>query len=262
MKKILLFSIAAIFIAGSLFAETTKTIIIENFLDDTIYYLYLSPIDEREWGEDRLGDDLFDVDSTIELEISYDESQPIYDLMAEDEMEKSYRIEEINLNETNFISINIDNYIPFGGRNPVNRDLTFSNETEEDIYYIYVSSRDSMYWGEDLLGDEVLEAGAEITITVPIDEEYPDNDILAEGETGSSYELMDNNMLNEDSFIISPSDMSQSGEEYDDYDDYDYDDDYDYSDGNEEYLEGYKDGFKDAWTEAYSQGFQAAMEQN
>lgn len=258
MKKILLLSLAALFLAGTLFAETTKTLSIENTLDDTVYYLYLSPVDEREWGEDRLGDDLFDMGSSLEIEISYDESQPLYDLMAEDEMEKTYRIEDINLNETDSLVISNENFIPFGGRNPTNRELTFSNETEEDIYYIYVSSRDSMYWGDDLLGDEVLESGASITITVPIDADYPDNDILAEGETGSSYELMDINMMEEESFSITPSDMSQSGEVYDDYDDYDYDD---YSDGNDEYLEGYKDGFKDAWTEAYSQGFQAAMEQ-
>ncbi|MBF9015214.1 MULTISPECIES: hypothetical protein [unclassified Oceanispirochaeta] len=261
MKKILLLSLATFFLAGSLFAETTKTIIIENFLEETVYYLYLSPVDEREWGEDRLGDDLFDMGSTIEIEITYDESQPIYDLMAEDEMEQSYRIEEINLNETNFISISPESFLPFGGRNPVVREMTFSNETGEDIYYLYVSSRDSMYWGEDLLGDEVLENGATISITIPIDEDYPDNDILAEGETGSSYELMDFNMLEEDFFSITSDDLSQSGDDYSDYDDYDYDD-YDNSNGNDEYLQGYKDGFTDAWKEAYSQGFQAAMEQN
>lgn len=259
MKKILFIFPAVLFLAGSLFAETTKTVNIENTLDDTIYYLYLSPVDEREWGEDRLGDDLFDMNSSIDIELSYDESRPMYDLMAEDEMEKTYRIEDINLNETDSIVISSDDFLPFGGRNPIVREMTFSNETGEDIYYLYISSRDSMYWGEDLLGDDIFANGSEITLSIPIDEDYPDNDILAEGETGSSYELMDFNMLEVDYFNITPDDMSQSGDDYSDYDSYD---DFDYSDENEDYSQGYKDGFRDAWREAYSQGFQAALEQN
>lgn len=256
MKKKLLILLSVVFLVSSLFAETTKTVNIENALNDTIYYLYLSPVDEREWGDDRLGDDLFDTNSSIDIEVTYDEFQPLYDLMAEDEMENAYRIEGINLNETDSIVISSEDYLPFGGRNPVIREMTFSNETGEDIYYLYVSSRDSMYWGEDLLGDDIFTAGSEITLSIPIDEDYPDNDILAEGETGSSYELMDFNMLETDYFSITPEDMSQSGEEYDDYD---YDD---FSDQSDDYSQGYKDGFRDAWREAYSQGFQAAMEQN
>lgn len=255
MKRFLLLTLIMLLPLSALVAETSKTITIENTLGDTVYYLYLSPVDEREWGEDRLGDGLLDPGSSIEVEISYDESQPLYDLMAEDEMEKAYRIENLNLDEISSIVISDENFLPFGGRNPVIRELTFTNNTGEDIYYLYISSRDSMYWGEDLLGDDIFEYGDSLTLEVPIDEEYPDNDILAEGESGSSYELMDQNMLEIDSFSLSEYDMTSSGE--DDYYEEDYYDDY--ASDSDEYLEGYRAGFRDAWKEAYSQGFNDAM---
>ncbi|MDC7240400.1 MAG: hypothetical protein PQJ50_08565 [Spirochaetales bacterium] len=259
MKKIVIYPILLLMLSGLLFAETTKTVTVVNSLDETIYYLYLSHGDERDWGVDRLGDDLFDAGSTYSFEITYDEADPYYDLMAEDEMEKAYRIESINLDEVDTITVTADDFLPFGGRNPVYRDITFINETGEDIYYLYVSSRDSMYWGEDLLGDDILDEGSSYTISVPVDESYPENDILAEGYSGATYELMDFNFLESDSFTITSDNMSSGGDSYDDYysDDYDYSDDY--SDYGADYEQGYRDGFRDAYREAYSQGYRDAM---
>ncbi len=259
MKKLLFFPLLLLILSGALFAETTKTITVVNTLDDTVYYLYLSHADERDWGNDRLGDDVFDAGSSFEFEMTYDESNPVYDLMAEDEMEKTYRIESINLNETDTITIKAEDFLPFGGRNPVYRDITFTNSTGEDIYYLYVSSRDSMYWGEDLLGDEILEAETSIVISIPVDEEYPDYDILAEGDSGATYEMMDYNFMANDSFTLTQENMSDSG--YDDYGDYDDNSDYDdgYSSVDGSYEQGYRDGFRDAYREAYSQGYQDAI---
>ncbi|MDA3956121.1 hypothetical protein [Oceanispirochaeta sp.] len=255
MKRFLLIPLILQLSGVALFAETTKTIIIENNLDNPLYYLYLSPVSEREWGDDRLGDGLLDPGTTIEIDFDYDEGKPLFNLMAEDEMEKAYKIEEINMNEINFISISPEDFLPFGGFNPVRRDLTFTNNTGEAIYYLYVSSHDSMYWGEDLLGDEILYDSSSITLEVPVDGDYPNNDIMAESESNSSYELPNQNMLENDNFTFTEDEMTSSGEDYD-YEDYD-----DYDAESDDYLEGYRDGFKEAWKEAYSQGFNDAMEE-
>ena len=262
MKQFLLISLSLLLSAAALFAETSKTVILENNLEDPIYYLYLSSVNEKEWGDDRLGDDLLDPGATIEIDFTYDEENPFFNLMAEDEMEQAYRIQNINMNDTNFISIDPEDFLPFGGFNPVSRSLTFTNNTGEAIYYLYISSRDSMYWGEDLLGDEILYDGSSLTLEIPIDGDYPDNDILAEGESGSSYEIINRNMLENDLFTFTEDEMTSSGEDYD-YSDYDDYDDYGYDDPsmvNDSYLEGYRDGYKDAWKEAYSQGFNDGMD--
>jgi hypothetical protein len=44
--------------------------------------------------------------------------------------------------------------------------LTVVNDTGYDIYYLYVSKSDSDEWGEDVLGDEVLEAGDSFRVTL------------------------------------------------------------------------------------------------
>ena len=256
MKKSIALFLSLFLLAGILSAETVETLSIRNDLDETIYYLYLSPTDERDWGEDFLGDDLLEVGVSLEFELEYEEGQ-LFDLMAEVESEKAYRIEDIDLSSTDSLTISEDDFIPFGGHNPVYRDINFSNETGEDIYYLYISSRDSNYWGEDLLGDDILSAGKNIVLNVPIDSEYPENDIMAEGDSGASYQIMDENMMETDSFTIREEDMAYSGDE-------DYDDDADIYDENYEnsiYSEGYRDGFRDAWKEAYSQGFRDAMEE-
>ena len=243
-------------LTGTLSAETQKIINIQNTLDETVYYLYLSPTDEREWGNDLLGDELLEVDDSLETEVTIEEGK-LYDLMAEVESEKAYRIEDIDLSSVDTLTLTEDDYLPFGGHDPVYKDITFSNETGEDIYYLYISSRDSNYWGEDLLGDNILYSGDSITLNLPIDSEYPDNDIMAEGDSGASYQIMDKNMMEINSFTILEDDLAYSGDDDYDYDDYDYDEDY----KDEAYTEGYRDGFRDAWKEAYSQGFQDAMEQ-
>ncbi len=258
MKKSILLILNILLLTGLLTAETQKSITILNGLDETVYYLYLSPTDEREWGNDLLGDELLEVEDSLDTLVTVEEGR-LYDLMAEVESEKAYRIDDIDLSSTDTVTLTEDDFLPFGGRNPEYRDISFSNETGEDIYYLYISSRDSNYWGEDLLGDDILYAGDTMTINLPVDGEYPDNDLMAEGESGASYQIMDNNMMEVSSFTITEDDMSYSGD--DDYDDYDDYDDFDDSYENEAYTEGYRDGFRDAWKEAYSQGFRDAMEE-
>lgn len=260
MKRFLALSILFSISAGILFAETSITV--KNTLDETVYYLYLSPANEREWGDDRLGEGLFDPGTSMEIAIDMAPANTIYDLMAEDELERTFRIEGIDLSKTDTIIISEDDFIPFGGKDPILTDILVKNDTDEDIYYVYISSRDSMYWGEDLLGDDILSAGDSILLEVPIDQAYPENDVLCESESGASYEIMDVNMIETQELLINEDNLTSMGSDdtYDDYDDYS---DFDYSDDSAEeaYKEGYRAGFQDAWKEAYSQGFQDAMNQ-
>ena len=246
MKKIFFLIIPFLLILLPLFGEETFTLTVINNLDDAIYYLYLAPDGAPDWGEDRLGDDILDPGQSISLDLEAGET--VYNLMVEDELEKTYRIDKIQISESRDIDVKSSDFLPFGGRNPVSRTLSFHNETDEDIYYLYVSSNSSMYWGEDILGDEILYRGEIFTSELPIDSDFPRHDILAEGESGSSYEILDIDLISTDDMTITSDDMTSEGEDYEDYSD-------DYEDSDDSYLEGYREGYRDGWKDAYRQGF-------
>ena len=254
MKKNLLLILLTICLCGYAGARENKTITVINNLNDPVYYLYLAAADDGSWGEDQLGDEILDAGGSITLTVPLSSYSGPYKLMAEDETEKTYRIDGIDLNELETLSISDDDFLPFGGRNPEFRTLSFYNETGEDIYYLYVSSNSSMYWGEDILGDEILTDGSYYSAELPIDSDYPRHDLLAEGESGASYEIPDSNLLVLNEFTFSQENMTEAGDDYED----DYYDDEGY---NEVYLEGYREGFRDGWSEAYKQGFSDAMEE-
>ncbi len=260
MKKVLFPIILILCVITLVSAEEFHTLTVTNNLSDAVYYLYLAPADADDWGEDRLGEEILETGADITIQASAS-SETIYNLMAEDEMEKTYRIDNIDLSNAGSISITDENLLPFGGWNPVNRTLTFYNNTGEDIYYLYVSSNSSMYWGEDILEDDILYSGESFTKELPIDSDYPQHDVLAEGESGASYEIMNENLLEIDQLYFTEETMTSSGDDYDDYDDDYYYDDFDEDDYNGAYLEGYREGFRDAWKEAYQLGFQDAMEE-
>lgn len=48
--------------------------------------------------------------------------------------------------------------------------LTFyiENKTSTDLYGIYVTGIDNDSWGEDILPDDIFEAGTTLTVTIPI----------------------------------------------------------------------------------------------
>ncbi len=263
MKKSFFLLSGLFLMLSGIFAEDIRTITVYNNLSDPVYYLYMTPENQGDWGEDRLGDEILDPGESLAIEIDVDFWGSNFRLMAEDETEKAYRIDKIDLSVQNEITLEDSDFLPFGGRSPVKKEITFYNNTDEDIYYLYVSSNSSMYWGEDILGDEILYYGESITIELPIDSEYPQHDILAEGDSGASYEILNMNLIDQSELTINTEDMTSSGEDY--YDDYEYDDydDYEgYDEYNEAYLEGYREGFKDGWSEAYRQGFEDAMRQS
>ena len=45
--------------------------------------------------------------------------------------------------------------------------IVVDNQSEETIYFMYVSNASSMNWGDDVLGDEVIEPGDAFYLTLP-----------------------------------------------------------------------------------------------
>jgi hypothetical protein len=124
---------------------------ITNTSDQEIWYLYLSPSDAEEWGEDWLGDKVIPPGATYTVEGL---SKGIYDLQvrdAEDNVLETVWEWELADDATWTVT--------------AATTLDVLNNSGETIAYLYVSPSNSDTWGNDVLGDEVLAAGDSFRVT-------------------------------------------------------------------------------------------------
>ena len=45
--------------------------------------------------------------------------------------------------------------------------IIVDNKSDETIYFLYISSADSMNWGDDVMGDDIIEPGDAYYLNVP-----------------------------------------------------------------------------------------------
>ena len=112
LKKILISAIILIIFASAAYAEQTESVIIVNETGYSLNYIYFSPSDFDDWGDDILeGNSLADGDSIeVNLDREYDGSKYIYDLQAVDEDDDYYSIYEADISENNTITVTMENY--------------------------------------------------------------------------------------------------------------------------------------------------------
>jgi hypothetical protein len=109
MKKFILtgfFLFAGVFL---IFAQNMPSINIVNNTGYDIYFLYVSPSESDEWGDDILGDAILEDGGTF----NYQLSQPLgnismYDFLAEDEDDDPYIKWEITITNNEKIVFTID----------------------------------------------------------------------------------------------------------------------------------------------------------
>jgi hypothetical protein len=127
---------------------TDGTLYATNTGFDSICFLYISPSSNSDWGADWLGSDVLDSGNTLAITVE----AGWYDLLAED----------CNGNQT----VETDVYISAGGSfnwniyiEPIvaSTSITVSNWLDESVCYLYISPASSSEWGDDWLGDDVLE---------------------------------------------------------------------------------------------------------
>jgi hypothetical protein len=129
---------------------------ITNESGKDVWYVYLSSSKADQWGDDWLGDDVI-LDGQTHTIVGIPEG--IYDIRVIDEdgeeIEVLWGVElegEMTWTVTGLASLEI------------------VNETEDTIGYLYVSSTDSDSWGDDWLGDDVIEAGDSYVVSgIPLD---------------------------------------------------------------------------------------------
>ncbi len=67
-----------------------------------------------------------------------------------------------------------------------NLDFTIVNNTGVDIYEVYVSPSDTEEWGDDIMEEDILEAGASVDVTFEPGEESEYWDIMVTDGDGNA----------------------------------------------------------------------------
>lgn len=128
---------------------STVNVINESGRD--IWYLYISPSDAEDWGEDLLGDEvILDGESFVVTDLP----EGVYDMRAEDETETAIEILwEVDLSgENDWTVIGL-------------ASLEIVNESEDTIVELYISPSTSDTWGEDWLGGTPIASGETYVLT-------------------------------------------------------------------------------------------------
>ncbi|MBI9103316.1 MAG: hypothetical protein JEY99_12940 [Spirochaetales bacterium] len=178
-KKTLIILTALLFLfAFAAFAAETVTII--NRTGYTIYYLKVSPGTADDWGDDWLGDDVLMDGDYISLDLT-DRGfgkYCVFDIKAIDEDDDSYIQWDVDLCDRSKVILSMDDYVPPDDDDDdsgsgyetdcgYDQDVTISNDTGYNIWYVYISSSDSDSWGDDRLGDEVIMDGDVFDFCMP-----------------------------------------------------------------------------------------------
>ena len=121
------------------------SLLLTNNAGIAIYFIYISPSDAGEWGEDWLGDQVLEPGMS---RVITDIPPGTYDLKAEDGDSETVEIAwEVDLQEN----------VPWTITGLV--VLNVINESPDAIADVYVSSVDAADWGDDQLRDVTIEPG-------------------------------------------------------------------------------------------------------
>lgn len=111
-----------------------------------VWYVYLSPSEADQWGEDWLGDEWIIRDGETYTIEGIPEGT--YDVKAEDENAEVIEI----WYDQDFEGTMTWTIVGLAS-------LEITNESADTIAYVYISPADSDAWGDDWLGDDMIDAG-------------------------------------------------------------------------------------------------------
>ena len=136
-----------------------KYVVITNYSDRNIFYLYVSPESSGDWEEDVLGDDVLLAGDDIRINLyGYDEC--MFDIKAVYDNEEEEISWDVNvcIEDVEFYGVGNDDVID-------GLYVNIYNETSVDIWYLYMSPQSSDSWEEDVLGEnDILPAWDELSV--------------------------------------------------------------------------------------------------
>jgi len=167
-----------------------NNVVFFNGTSNDIEYIFLSPGDSEYWGPEILNSErVLESRSDLGFYIFYPDDCNDFDILAIDSNGDSLSIYDYTICD------GVEETIAFSKRDMSEEEPYFEfvtldifNDTETEIYYIFVSPADSNMYGVDLL-DEVttILPGDYLSLLIPIGEDEVDYDIMAVDEYNDTY---------------------------------------------------------------------------
>ncbi|MCG8454590.1 MAG: hypothetical protein MI717_15565 [Spirochaetales bacterium] len=193
---------------------TVSSFAFDGYVDITndtgldLYSILVRPEGDFDWGEDRLGDSILGDGNTVRIPLTNAPSS-YFDILLEDEDGDTYTYLEFDISTGDIIvtlddidyddvyGLEVTSWGP-GGKFEGYVDIT--NETGFTLYFIQVSHKNTDSWGDDLLGDAILENGKTLTVNLV---DYPNSrfDIRLEDEDGDTYTFWDVDVSSSDLYV-------------------------------------------------------------
>jgi hypothetical protein len=140
--------------------DTPSFVVFNDSAEDTICKVFFSPTTNENWEANRLG--LFSSLESGQVE-SFEVDPGNYDIRMED-CDHNLLYEELD------IAVEEAQEIHYTGRGSLDSVLTISNDSRQDICWVYFSPTNSDIWGGDQLGvDQILEPRQTRTFQVASD---------------------------------------------------------------------------------------------
>jgi hypothetical protein len=179
-----------------------------------VFYVYVSHVDNESWGDDLLGDKELPDGETFRVHL-YGQPSPIFDIQVTDELDGTYTFTYLDVEEGALV-VTPDDLDPpdtiFPGEVTVNGPggdfsgyVDIVNTTRYSVYYLQVRSAGNA-WGEDLLGDDVLDDGETFRVNL-INFPSPIFDIRVEDDEEDVYTLF-NVEVDDGAVAVTPEHMN------------------------------------------------------
>jgi hypothetical protein len=111
MKRLILAAILAIAVTSPLAAQSKLDFTLVNKTGLTIDYIYVSPTNDNEWGEDVMGRDVLEHGESVDIVFSRSEKSCMWDLKIKDADGDEVSWSNLDLCQASHITLNYE-----GGR--------------------------------------------------------------------------------------------------------------------------------------------------
>lgn len=193
-KRIVLFLFLIVIPLASLFSFDSDHLNRVTFINKTssdIWYVFLSPGDSGEWGFDILGSErVLESDYSLSFYILYPDYENNFDIMAIDEDGNTFILFDEVISDDREAFIIIEEGDKDDNPEMDFVEVEFTNETDYEMLYLFVSPEDSSMWGVDMMDDEqTLLPYDTLSLLAPYGYETVSYDVMAVDEDEDEYQF-------------------------------------------------------------------------